>query len=77
METSFTSDVGQIKYATGYEFGYTRALRPDTNGSTNASRIVDQRAFNVRDGIEATSGVGIRVFVKICVSGGQPGCNKL
>jgi len=54
-----------------------RALRPDTNGSTNASRIMDQRAFNVQDGIEATSGVGIRVFVKICVSGGQPGCNKL
>jgi len=31
METSFTSDVRQIKYATGYEFGYTRVLRQSSH----------------------------------------------
>jgi len=53
METSFTSDVRQIKYATGYEFGYTRALRHFGIHSALA-RFVScrQKAYNAREGIE-------------------------
>jgi len=52
METSFTSDVRQIKYATGYEFGYTRALRLFMLPPARLFARVGQKAYNAREGIE-------------------------
>ncbi len=44
-----------------------RALRLADTTSPYTRGLGSQKAYNAREGIEATGGVGIRAFVEICV----------